>query len=180
MDGRVQVIRAVHYRCPICRGLYPDRRAARRWLARGWTPLFVPGDVVVDVRSECLRMDEHTGAGRYDHPDSRCREEPFCAVHGVDPEGDPWIDKRGEWLHGAPGIAPFFVVGAVTADRADRHKPVYHLFSEAGATGGGGISGSTTRNHIIFKLPAVPPPPEVVGAGRKDVGRSVGFLLHTA
>jgi hypothetical protein len=163
--------RVVHYKCKTCGTLYIDETKAAQCAATGFPSLFQPGDIVVDARSE-----------------SKHRTEPFCAFYGLYPKDDPWIYKTGLWLHGQPGIAPYFVVALVTSRYAsglsaspkDSHVPRYHLFSEAGCLPGKVKSGYTDEGHIIMKKPAIPPPAIVIEQSRKYIGQYCVSLLGGA
>lgn len=180
--------RVVYYRCETCYALYSQEAEAAACAALGFPALFQPGDIVVDVRSEGFGMDQYTRKGIFNHPKSKYRIEPFCAFYGVYPDDDPWIYKTGSWLHDQPGIAPYFVVAAVTSRfeaginvcPKDRHVPCYHLFSEAGCSPGHSIKGYTGENHICMKKPAIPPPQIVIDQSKKYIGQYTRELLRGA
>lgn len=178
------------WRCIHCRTIYPTGDEASDCAARGWTSLFQPGDIVVDVRACCLMMDDYTRAGMFDNPKSKYRDDPFCSVPGIFPGNDPWIFLVGKSLHERPGIAPYWVVGAVTSvwdcggnrGTGDKHRVAYHIFTEAGSDTPGevGHSGWTTPDgHIPVMKPPGDISPELVERSKKYIGCKSKYLLHT-
>jgi hypothetical protein len=178
------------WRCGFCKTVYDTQDKAHSCAALGWNPIHKPGDIVVDVRACGLLIDDYTKAGVFDHPSSKTGKEPFCSIPGVFPENDPWVFRVSNSLHDRPGIACYWVVGAVTSvwecggnrSERDKHRVAYHLFTEAGCDCGedSRYCGWTTLcGHTPVMKPPELLPKGLTERAVKYVGRHSRYLLDT-
>lgn len=176
----MRVIEKIVYQCEFCGSQYATFAEAEACASLPSTPLFQPGDIVVDVRSEGLWMDEYTKKGIFDHLSSRHEGEPHCAVPGVY-RPNPWIYKVGHSINNIPAVAPYFVVTLVTLIKDEKHVFMYHLYSMFDASRGVRVpfNGWTCQEtHVAVKKPEAPPPAVVIKVSKKLIGMKSKHLLR--